>query len=91
MDPLNETKLRVLDQALSLAWDRFLRTGLLNEHNVSDAKERIAKGIFNLAGRGEWDPRRLARDAVRNFCETNFSVSPPLKVARRRLRSAARK
>jgi hypothetical protein len=90
MYAFNESKLKVLEQALQLAWDRFLKAGMLNEQNVNDAKQLIARKIFRLAGNGEWDAWRLARDAVSDLCEASFPRPRRLKPASRRMRRPSR-
>jgi len=76
----------ILDQALKLAWDRFFRTGMMNEHNMAEAQQIIAQRIIDLAAAGERDPWRLARGALFQLWEAKFSGSPLIKVAPRQHR-----
>ena len=58
-----EDDLRRLGKAFDRAWDRFLRTGMLNAANLQLSKEILARRILDAARVGEHDEWRLAREA----------------------------
>jgi hypothetical protein len=56
-----------LSWALDIAWDMFLRSGLLTTRNIDTARTTLAFGILECAARGEQNPRRLAISAVARY------------------------
>jgi hypothetical protein len=56
-----------LSRALDIAWDMFLRSGLLTTRNIDTARTTLAFGILECAARGEQNPRRLAIGAVARY------------------------
>jgi hypothetical protein len=55
---------QVLSQALSRAWDIFVKTGRLTSRNLDTAKAALSYAILEAAAKGERDPRRLAMFAL---------------------------
>ena len=56
-----------LSRALDIAWDMFLRAGMLTTRNIDTARTTLAFGILECAARGEQHPRRLAISAVARY------------------------
>ena len=56
-----------LSCALDIAWDMFLRAGMLTTRNIDTARTTLAFGILECAARGEQNPRRLAISAVARY------------------------
>ena len=67
-----EDDLRRLGKAFDRAWDRFLRTGMLNAANLQVSKEILARRILDAARVGEHDEWRLARDAFLYLWQVQF-------------------
>ena len=61
---LSDVDLQTVGKAFDHAWDRYLRTGLLTRHNLTESRHILACRILRAARFGERDPWRLARDAV---------------------------
>ena len=61
---LSDVDLLTVGKAFDYAWDRYLRTGLLTRHNLTESRHILACRILRAARFGERDPWRLARDAV---------------------------
>jgi hypothetical protein len=61
---LSDVDLQTVGKAFDHAWDRYLRTGLLTPHNLTESRHILACRILRAARFGERDPWRLARDAV---------------------------
>ena len=61
---LSDVDLQTVGKAFDYAWDRYLRTGLLTRHNLTESRHILACRILRAARFGERDPWRLARDAV---------------------------
>jgi len=85
----SDNDVKILDQALKLAWDRFLKTGMMNEHNMAESQQLIAQRILDSARAGERDAGQLARDALFHLWSVKFTGKPLIKVAPRRLRARA--
>jgi hypothetical protein len=56
-----------LSRALDIAWDMFLRSGMLTTRNIDTARTTLAFAIMECATRGEHNPRRLAISAVARY------------------------
>jgi hypothetical protein len=56
-----------LSRALDIAWDMFLRSGLLTTRNIDTARTTLAFAILESAAKGEHNPRRLAISAVARY------------------------
>ena len=56
-----------LSRALDIAWDMFLRSGLLTTRNIDTARTTLAFAIMEGAARGEHNSRRLAISAVARY------------------------
>ncbi len=56
-----------LSRGLDLAWDMFLRSGLLTTSNIDTARTTLAFAILECAAKGEQNPRRLAISAVARY------------------------
>src|SRR3954468_17130028 len=80
----SDDDVKILDRALKLAWDRFLKTGMMNEQNMAESQQIIAQRILNLAHAGERDAWQLARDALFHLWSVKFTGKPLIKVAPRR-------
>jgi hypothetical protein len=61
---LSGEEIKLADEALQLAWNRFLKTGMIDQHNVAEAQRVIAQRIMCSAAEGKRDPWLLARDAL---------------------------
>lgn len=57
----------VLEQALNLAWEIFLRSRRLDTHNLDTAKAALTRAILDGFENGERNVRRLAITAVANI------------------------
>jgi hypothetical protein len=55
---------RVLSQALTYAWDIFLKARRLSPQNLDTAKAALSYALLDAAANGERNPRRLAIRAV---------------------------
>jgi hypothetical protein len=89
-----EDDLRRLGKAFDRAWDRFLRTGMLNAANLQLSKEILARRILDAARIGERDEWRLARDAFLYLWQVQFpevTPAPIFATARASSRSRRRK
>jgi hypothetical protein len=89
-----EDDLRRLGKAFDRAWDRFLRTGMLNAANLQLSKEILARRILDAARVGEHDEWRLARDAFLYLWQVQFpelASTPIFATARAPSRSRRRK
>jgi hypothetical protein len=56
-----------LSRALDIAWDMFLRSGMLTRRNIDTARTTLAFAILECAAKGEENPRRLAMSAVARY------------------------
>ena len=86
----DESDIIILDRAVRLAWERFLKTGRMNALKMADA-QKIAEKVINQAADGERDPWRLSRQAVIHLWELKFSGTPLIKIAPRRERTRLRR
>jgi hypothetical protein len=59
----DDDDLKKLGNAFDRAWDRFLRTGMLNPKNFQRSQDTLARSILMHAWNGEHDEWRLARHA----------------------------
>src|SRR4051812_41709423 len=71
-----DTEIDLLDRAFRLAWDRFLKTGMMDARNMREAQEFIAQRILVGAADGETDAWRLARGAFFRLWQLKFSDKP---------------
>jgi hypothetical protein len=86
----SDQDIKLLDQGFQLAWERFLKTGMMNAQNMCDAQRIIAQRIIASGGSGERDPWRLARDALFHLWDVMFTGEPLIKVAPRRRKRGLR-
>jgi hypothetical protein len=77
---LSHEQVEVLDRALEIAWNRFLQSGMMGQHDVAEAQQILAQRIINSAAEGEWDAWKLAREALFHFCEVKLTGRPLTKV-----------
>jgi len=84
---LSDVDLQTVGKAFDYAWDRYLRTGLLTRHNLTESRHILACRILRAARFGERDPWRLARDAV----DYLLQVMGPRPTIPRAVRPAARR
>jgi hypothetical protein len=84
---LSDVDLQTVGKAFDHAWDRYLRTGLLTRHNLTESRHILACRILRAARFGERDPWRLARDAV----DYLLQVMAPRPAVPRPVRSADRR
>ena len=80
----SDSEVALLSQALALAWDRVLNTDTMDEWNMEEAQQILAHRILSSATDGQWDPWKLAREALFNFWELKFAGRPLIKVAPRK-------
>src|SRR5262245_23667753 len=84
---LSDVDLQTVGKAFDYAWDRYLRTGLLTRHNLTESRHILACRILRAARFGERDPWRLARDAVDYLLQVTGRLqagSLPVRPAERR-------
>ena len=99
---LSDVDLQTVGKAFDHAWDRYLRTGLLTRHNLTESRHILASRILRAARFGERDPWRLARAAVDYLVQVTGRApagpqpAPPARrrqpgrrLARRRLEASA--
>ena len=87
---LSDEEIKLLEQALQLAWDRFLKTVRMDQHNMLEAQQILAQRIMCSAAHGQRDPWRLARDALFHLWDVKFTGEPLIKIAPRKHRRSRR-
>ena len=65
----------VLEQALDIAWEIFLRSRKLDAHNLDTAKAALTRAILEQYESGEHNVRRLAIAAVAGVTQFEIAVS----------------
>jgi hypothetical protein len=83
---LSEDELEAVEGAISLAWKRFLKTGMMNAKNKAEAQQIIAQRIISSALDGEFDPWILAREAIFHMWQLKFVDEPLVRLASRKRR-----
>jgi len=86
----SEDEVKILDKALSLAWDRFLKTGMMNAQNMAEAQQILGQRIMSSAADGQLDPWLLARDALFHLWQLKFTGEPLVRVPPRKRRPRIR-
>jgi hypothetical protein len=83
---LSGDELEALEGAISLAWNRFLKTGMMIAKNKAQAQQILTQRIISSALDGEFDPWILAREALFHLWQLKFVDEPLVRLASRKRR-----